>query len=116
MFYFIQEMLQAPLNWVKLLHDSGPESGSRWFLSWDFWLGHLNELFSSTQIYRSSHENPTLRCTVYKALAKRHSQLKPTRAKLQNQNLHWRVAKRYRQVEPARKKTIKFSDYDRVVT
>ena len=35
-----------------------------------------------------------------KALAKRYSQLKPTRAKLQNRNLHQWVAKRYRQVEP----------------
>ena len=39
-----------------------------------------------------------------KALAKRYSQLKPTRAKLENQNLHRRVAKRYCQVEPAHKK------------
>ena len=51
-----------------------------------------------------------------KALAKRYSQLKPTRAKLQNQNLHRWVAKRYRQVEPARKKTIQLSDYHRAVT
>ena len=42
-----------------------------------------------------------------KALAKRYSQLKPTRAKLQNQNLHRWVAKRYRQVEPARKSIIR---------
>ena len=37
-------------------------------------------------------------------LAKRCSQLKPTRAKSQNQNLHQRVAKRYCQVKPACKK------------
>ena len=47
-----------------------------------------------------------------KALAKRYSQLKPTRAKLENPNLHRWVAKRYRQVEKARKKTIQFSDYE----
>ena len=47
------------------------------------------------------------------ALATRYSQLKPTRAKLQNQNLHRRVANRHCQVEPARKKTIQLSDYDR---
>ena len=49
-----------------------------------------------------------------KALAKRYSNLKPTRAKLQNQNWHRRVAKRYYQVEPAqpaRKKTIQLSEY-----
>ena len=51
-----------------------------------------------------------------KALVKRHSQPKPTRAKLQNQNLHRRVAKGYCQVEPACEKTIQLSDYDRVVT
>ena len=34
----------------------------------------------------------------------RYSELMPTRAKLQNQNLHRQVAKRYRQVEPAHKK------------
>ena len=50
------------------------------------------------------------------ALAKRYSQLKPTRAKLQNQNLHRQVAKRYCQVEPARKKTIHLSDHNRVLT
>ena len=38
----------------------------------------------------------------------------PTRAKLQNQNLHRRVAKRYRQVDPACKKPFKLSEYDRV--
>ena len=32
--------------------------------------------------------------------AKRYSQLKPTWAKFQNQNLHRRVSKRYRQVKP----------------
>ena len=40
----------------------------------------------------------------------------PTQAKLQNQNLHRRMAKRYRQVEPACKKTIQLSDHDRAVT
>ena len=44
------------------------------------------------------------------------SQLKPTRAKLQNQNLHRRVAKRYCQIEPVCKKTIELSECDRVVT
>ena len=38
-------------------------------------------------------------------VAKRYSQLKATRAKLQNQKLLRRVAKRYCQVEPAIKKT-----------
>ena len=47
-----------------------------------------------------------------KALAKRRSQLKPNRAKLQNQNLHWRLAKLYRQVEQACKKPFKLSEYE----
>ena len=42
---------------------------------------------------------------VTKALAKRYSQLKPTRAKFQNQSLHRRVAKRYRKVQLACKKS-----------
>ena len=41
---------------------------------------------------------------VPKALAKWYSQLKQTQAKLQNQNFHRQVAKRYRQVDPALKK------------
>ena len=40
----------------------------------------------------------------------------PTRAKLQNQNLHRRVAKRYYHIESACKKAIQLSDYDRAVT
>ena len=53
----------------------------------------------------------TLKRSRCKVLAKRYSQLKPIRAKLQNQNLNRRVAKWYRQVEPARTKAIQLSKY-----
>ena len=54
-------------------------------------------LFSSFPILRAAvylaHSNlARSSLSITKALAKRYSQLKPTRAKLQNQNLHRRVA------------------------
>ena len=107
------------LNHIRIWHDnSGKQttsslrlSGSR-FERWpwspdcvSFLLAFHHLLLIDVQLtsqcismYASREDMFTSMC---KALAKRYSQLKPTRAKLQNQNLHRRVANRYRQGDPA---------------